>query len=275
MKKLPVAVQVYSVRDEAEKDFRGTMKKIKELGYDGVELAGLYGLKPAEVKSILNETGLIALSAHVPYVDLVGDTAGTINDYALIGCKYIAVPYMTEESRPNTPKFPEVIREIARIGAACKEKGITLLYHNHDFEFVKMPDGSYGLDYLYSHIPADILQTEIDTCWVNIAGEDPAAYVKKYAGRCPIVHLKDFYKEGKPANLYKLIGLNEDEKKDEKAGYFEFRPVGYGMQDMPSILEASLEAGAKWVVVEQDESVGRSRLEAVELSRKYLESLGW
>ncbi|MGI6577906.1 MAG: sugar phosphate isomerase/epimerase family protein [Eubacteriales bacterium] len=274
MSKLPVALQVYSVRDEAERDFRGTMKKVKEIGYDGVELAGLYGLTPSEIKSVLNELDLIPVSAHVPYDELVDDTEKVIRDYKEIGCEYIAVPYMTEDTRPNTPKFPEVIEQITRIGRLCKDNGITLLYHNHDFEFVKMPDGSYGLDYLYDHVPADLLQTELDTCWVKVAGEDPVAYIEKYSGRSPVVHLKDFYIEGNPTKLYELIGI-ESEEKQEDSGYFEFRPVGHGMQDMPSILEAALKAGAKWVVVEQDESVGRPRLEAVEMSRKYLQSLGW
>jgi len=274
MSKLPVALQVYSVRDEAEKDFRGTMKKVKEIGYDGVELAGLYGLDPSEVKSVLNELDLIPISAHVPYNELVEETEKVIRDYKEIGCQYLVVPYMTEDMRPNTPGFPEVIEQVKRIGSLCKENGMTLLYHNHDFEFVKMPDGSYGLDYLYAHVPADLLQTELDTCWVKVAGEDPAAYVVKYSGRSPIVHLKDFYIEGNPRNLYQLIGIEEEEKKED-SGYFEFRPVGYGMQDMPSILDAALKAGAKWVVVEQDESVGRPRLEAVEMSRKYLQTLGW
>lgn len=274
MSRLPVALQVYSVRDEAENDFRSTMRKVKEIGYDGVELAGLYGLAPSEVKSVLDEFGLTPISAHVPYNELVEDIEKVIRDYKEIGCEYLAVPYMTEDMRPNTPKFPEVIEQITRIARVCKENGITLLYHNHDFEFVKMPDGNYGLDYLYSYIPADLLQTELDTCWVKVAGEDPVAYIEKYQGRCPVVHLKDFYMEGDPRNLYKLIGL-ESEEEQEDSGYFEFRPVGYGMQDMPAILEASLKSGAKWVVVEQDESVGRSRLEAVEMSLNYLKTLGW
>ena len=79
MKTLPVAVQVYSVRDDAEKDFRGTMKKIKEIGYDGVELAGLYGLAPSEIKAAIEEAGLAAVSAHVPFQELVADMEGTIH----------------------------------------------------------------------------------------------------------------------------------------------------------------------------------------------------
>ena len=273
MKTLPVAVQVYSVREDAEKDFAGTMKKIKEIGYDGVELAGLYGLTPKEVKAAIEDAGLVALSAHVPFQELVADMEGTIAQYVEIGVKFIAIPYLMEEDRPGTPKFEGNVKLFEEIAKACKAHGIQTLYHNHDFEFQKMADGRYALDYIYDTIPADLLQTEIDTCWVKVAGEDPAAYVKKYSGRSPLVHLKDFHKEGKPANMYKLIGT--DVKEEESHGVFEFRPVGYGDQDFGPILEASIEAGSQWVVVEQDESNGRSRMEAITLSREYLKEQGW
>ena len=139
--------------------------------------------------------------------------------------------------------------------------------------FQKMADGRYALDYIYDTIPADLLQTEVDTCWVKVAGEDPAAYVKKYTGRSPLVHLKDFHKEGRPANMYQLIGTEVEEQ--ESHGTFEFRPVGHGDQDFGPILEASVEAGAQWVVVEQDQSNGRTPMEAITLSRQYLKEQGW
>ncbi|MDD3242986.1 MAG: sugar phosphate isomerase/epimerase [Eubacteriales bacterium] len=276
MSKLPVALQVYSVREDAEKDFKGTMQKVKEMGYDGVELAGLYDMCPCKVKEILDEIGLQVVSAHVPYAELVEDMEGAVDKYVKAGCQYIAVPYLVDEMRPGTQAFYAVIDNIAKLGKVCAEKGIQLLYHNHDFEFVKMPDGSYGLDYLYGHVDADLLKTELDTCWVKVAGEDPAEYVRKYTGRAPVVHLKDFYREGHPTRMYQLIGLDEEEEKEaKKDGYFEFRPVGSGMQDIPSILAASVDAGAKWVVVEQDFSAGRTPMEAVKMSREYLKSLGW
>ena len=81
-----------------------------------------------------------------------------------------------------------------------------LCYHNHDFEFVKL-NGEYALDILYKEVPADILETEVDTCWVKVAGEDPGAYLRKYTGRAHIVHLKDFSGE-KSEHMYALIGID-------------------------------------------------------------------
>ena len=274
MKTLPVAVQVYSVREDAEKDFKGTMQQLKEMGYDAVELAGLYGQTAEDIKSALDGAGIPAVSAHVPLRELMADTEGTLNKYKVIGVSYIAIPYLEEGDRPEGGSFDETVAAIKKIAETAKDMGITTLYHNHDFEFFKMPGGSYALDYLYDTIPAELLQTELDTCWINVAGEDPAAYIGKYSGRAPVVHLKDFYKEGHAANMYELIGTDV-EKKDEAEGFFEFRPVGSGMQDFPAILEASVDAGSGWVVVEQDSSNGRTPMEAVKMSREYLRTLGW
>ena len=268
----PVAIQVYSVRDAASKDFRGTLEQIKEMGYDGVEFAGLYGYKPEDVRAMCEEIGLVPISAHVPYLDMVKDPEGVIGQYATIGCKYVVVPYLTPEYRPGTPNFNDVIKNVEMLGAVAKKLGMTLLYHNHDFEFLKI-DGKYALDILYDSVPADLLQTELDMCWVNVGGENPAEYVKKYAGRAPVVHLKDFYGE-KSEDMYELIGI--DKKAPARPGNFEVRPVGSGLQDFPSIIDAAKDAGAHWSVVEQDQpSMGLSSLECIEKSRKYLKSIGY
>ncbi len=272
--KFPVALQVYSVRDFAEKDLEGTFRQIKEMGYDGVELAGLYGYSYAEVKAAAEKAGLTPISAHVPLADMLADPDGVLAGYASIGCKYVAVPYLPEELRPGTDRFAQTVEDIRMLAGVAKEKGMTMLYHNHDFEFKKI-DGEYALDMLYRVIPADLLQTEIDTCWVNVAGEDPAAYIRKYAGRAPVVHLKDFYMSDRDAEsdgpFYELIGID---KKAEGQSIFEFRPVGYGMQDFPEILKAAEEAGSSWVVVEQDQpSMEKNSLECAKMSREYLKKL--
>ncbi len=268
----PVAIQVYSVRDDAEKDLYGTLKAIKEMGYDGVEFAGLYGHSAEEVRTMCQELGIVPLSAHVPYVDMVADPEGVLGDYAAIGCKYIAIPYLTPEYRPDGERFGEVIENAKIIGAAAKKLGMQLLYHNHDFEFAKI-DGKYALDVLYDSVPADLLQTELDTCWVNVGGENPAAYLLKYSGRSPVLHLKDFVGE-KSENMYALIGIESEEKEKDPTA-FELRPVGSGKQDFPGILKAAEKAEVKWIVVEQDEpSMGLSPLECAAKSRTYLKTIG-
>ncbi|HHY81524.1 MAG TPA: sugar phosphate isomerase/epimerase [Clostridiales bacterium] len=270
-----VGLQVYSVRDYAEKDLKGTLKKIKEMGYDGVEFAGLYGHSPSEVKNMVEEIGLVPISAHVPIEEMLSDPDNVIAGYAEIGCKYIAVPYLVESRRPGTDGFEQTIKDIEMLGSIAKRHGIQLLYHNHDFEFKKV-NGEYALDILYQTISPELLQTEIDTCWVNVAGENPAEYVRKYTGRAPVVHLKDFVMGSKKAEkMYDLIGIESDKKAESKDEAFGFRPVGYGVQNFPAILTASEEAGTEWIIVEQDSpSMGKTSMECADISRRYLKSLG-
>ena len=179
-KTLPVGVQVYSVRDYASKDLEGTMMKLKEIGYDYVEPAGLYGKTAEEYKAVLDKCGITAICAHVPYAEMIADLDKVISDYKTLGVSYIAVPYLGEDDRPGAKNFDTVLENIRSIGKKCAENGLTLLYHNHDFEFVKMPDGRYGLDYMYETVEPEYLQTELDCCWVNVGGENPASYVRKY-----------------------------------------------------------------------------------------------
>lgn len=269
---MKIGLQAYTVRDALDVDFTGTLKKVKEMGYDGIELAGLHGKTVEEVGAILKEIGLTVETSHVPYQELVADMANTVAAYKSLGCKYITIPYMIDEHRPGMPGFKEVVENIRAIGEECKKQGVTLLYHNHDFEFVRVENGQYGLDYLYSEIPADLLQTELDTCWVNVAGENPTEYIKKYANRCPVVHLKDFV-GGKSENMYELIGIEAD--KSETKSEFAFRPVGQGIQDFKSITAAAVECGAEWMIVEQDNTYEIPSVEAAKISREYLKTLGF
>lgn len=267
--KLPIALQLYSIRDVTEKDFAAALRETKKLGYDGVEYAGFLGFSPDEVRKMTEDAGLVPLSAHVPYYDMLKEPDKVMSDTAAAGCRFIAVPYLTPERRPGTDGFDETVRGIDKIAKAAKKAGLILLYHNHDFEFVRI-NGEYALDFLYRSIPSDLLMTEIDTCWVNVGGENPAKYIEKYTGRAPVVHLKDFVSAGKGGKMYKLIGIDDNDD-DEGASGFEFRPVGYGCQDFNSIIKASENAKSEWLVVEQDEpSMGKSTLECAKMSIEWL-----
>lgn len=272
MKAFPIAVQLYSIRDAMAADFEGSLRAVKEMGYDGVEFAGLFGRTPAQVKALCDELGLTPVSAHVAYTEMMEHPQQTMADYAAVGCRYIAIPYLTDEYRPGAEKYDELVQGVRMLGQVAKDHGLTLLYHNHDFEFQKI-DGVYALDRLYTDVSADLLQTQMDTCWVNVGGEDPADYLRKYAGRAPVVHLKDFVMPGKkPQNMYRLIGIDDDQP-GEVSG-FEYRPLGMGAQNIPEILRASEDAGAEWVVVEQDEPcLGKSPMECIRLSVEYLTSV--
>lgn len=269
---LPIALQLYTVRDDAANDFYGTLKKVKEMGYEGVEFAGLHGADPADVKRWCEELDLAPISAHVPFIDLLKNPIDILSTYADIGCKYVVFPYFMPEHRPSHPNFPYVIEYLTTISKAAKALGIQMLYHNHDFEF-QTYKGQIALDVLYSKVPADLLQTEIDTCWASVGGVDPAEYVKKYTGRSPIVHLKDYFGE-RADDMYELIGIDGTRK--QRPANFELRPIGSGIQNIPSILNAATAAGSEWVVVEQDfPSMDLTPMECAKKSIDYIKTINW
>lgn len=269
MKKVPIAYQLYSARNDVQKDMAAVLRGVKALGYDGVEFAGFFGHSADEIREMLDQTGLIAISSHVPVADIEQDMFGTIAFHQKIGCRFIAIPYLADEYRPGAPGFAAMLKLIYRFGRLCRDAGIQLLYHNHDFEFVPF-SGLYGFDFLYSAVPEDLLQTEIDVCWVHYAGEDPEKYIRKYAGRAPVIHLKDYVGRKGEGTPYGLIG----QQKQADAAAFEFRPFGYGCVHAAKIVEAGVKAGAEWFVVEQDEWYQRTPLEAAAMSLATLRELG-
>lgn len=252
MKNMKTALQLYSVRDYVEKDLASVLKEITEMGYEGVEFAGLYGYEPTDVLKMISETGLTPVCAHVSFVELNNDTSGCLKKYKKIGCRFIALPGVDKNFLPGMPGYGALKADIKKIVAECTKQKIPLLYHNHDYEFVKV-DGTYALDILYRDIPE--LQTEIDTCWVNVAKESPDAYIRKYAGRSPLVHLKDYRNAGKQGDL-------------------ELCALGAGILDIPAVISAAAEAGTTWLVVEQDEpEKGKTPLECARTSINYLKSI--
>jgi len=247
-----IALQLYTVRDFAEKDLAATLSQVKEMGYDAVELAGTYGLEITAFKKLLDEAGLTAISAHVPIEGFDDIGKPDIADYKALGCKVISIPWLSMDALPGGSGYDKTKATLIRAYEACKKEGIILAYHNHDFEFKTMPCGSTILDVLLDE--GTFLQAQLDTGWITAAGLAPVSYIKKYQGRCPSVHLKD------------IVKVN---------GKFEDRPVGDGMQDIPAVIEAALEAGAFILVAELDEAVGMTSLEAAWQSRKYLKSIGY
>ncbi len=250
--KLPIGIQLYSVRDYASKDLEYTLGEIKSYGYEGVELAGFYGKTPQEFDSLLKKYGLKAMSAHVPYFEMRDDMEKVIADCKAVGCKYIAVPWLDPDYRMNGIYGKETVDNIYKFAEMAKNADMGLLYHNHEFEFEKI-NGEYLFDLLYAQIPS--LLVEQDSCWVHEGGEDPVKYLKKYANRTPVLHLKDH------------VG-------SKKAGDFQLRPNGCGLVDIKSLVEAAPQCGVEWLVVEQDiPSMGLNSLQCAEKSMEYLKSI--
>jgi sugar phosphate isomerase/epimerase len=246
MTKIPVAVQMYTLRDECEKDFAGTLKKVAELGFDGVEFAGYGGFTPGEVKAFLDELGLQAASSHVPLEELENNLAQVIEDQKILGSKYVVCPYLMAENR-SEKDYQALISVLDHAGEVCHREGITLLYHNHDFELELLSDGRTALETIFDDTNPDYVKTEFDVYWLTKAGENPVEWMNRYKNRTPLVHLKDMTTDGDQF----------------------FAELGTGGVDVEAVLNTGEGTGVKWWVIEQD-FCRRNPLESIEISIKYL-----
>lgn len=245
--KLPVALQLYTVRDETGKDFAGTLRKVAEIGYKGVEFAGFGNIPAGEMKAMLDELGLVPVGSHTG-ADLLTEKLDEVIEYNLtIGNKYIVCPWYKLQSKEDIVNAQKLFNDI---GKKIRAAGFEFLYHNHDFEF-RQYDGKYGMDILFEGIEDGVMEAEFDTGWIMYAGVDPAVYIKKYSGRCPLVHIKDFASTEKP----------------------DITEVGNGLLDVKAVAAAAEEIGSKWLIVEQDHCKGSS-LESIRISMENLRKMG-
>ena len=273
MKDFKVGLQLYSVRDDMAADFFGTLKAVKEIGYDYVEFAGYYGHSAEEIKAELDRLGLSCPSVHQGPDLFLQQGQEAVDFLKVLGVKYAAIPWYGIENYQNG-NFDKTIEKFRAVCELLKKNGVQLTYHNHDFEFNYL-DGEFILEKIYAALPD--IEGEVDTCWCRYAGVDPAAFIRKYKGRMHTLHLKDLTcKKLASGPVYALIddsGKASEPVSKEDNG-FAFRPLGMGMQDFPAILAAAEYAGTEYVIVEQDLSNDMPPLEAAKLSREYLRSLG-
>jgi len=190
MNNLPIALELYTVRDETKKDFAGTLQRVSQIGYAGVEFAGYGNLTSLEMSTLLAETGLKGVSTHLGLDALESSQLSASIRYCKeIGCSYIVLPSLPKEWRTK-----EGIKVLAprldSIGQECQKHGITFGYHNHDFEFTRV-DGLSLLDYLLQATDPSLVKIELDVYWVAYAGVDPVSYLQKLEERVALVHLKD------------------------------------------------------------------------------------
>ena len=253
MSKPQVGIQLYSVRDRCQQDFLGTIKEIGEIGYKNVELAGYYGHSAQEVKQALADAGLHAPSAHIgPAVNdpAIRDNLKSQVAYAQeLGIKRFIVPWYPLGDAPTLDDVHKMADTLAQAAGIVKEAGMAFGYHNHAFEFKQVGD-KLVIDHVLDRVPADLLFAEFDLGWVKVGGQDPAAYVNKYAGRVPVVHAKDFKADGTDAE------------------------IGKGSVDWDSALAACEQAGVEYVIIEQEE-YDVSSIVSAKNNYEWFKARGW
>ena len=242
MNKLQVALELYTVRDETGHDFAGTLQRVADIGYAGVEFAGYGNLNSTAMAALLAQTRLKAASTHLGLDALEGPQL----DASIGFCKDIGCPYIVLPSFPKEYRTQEGIRALAprldAIGRRCQEQGMTFGYHNHDFEFTRVGAISL-LDSLLQNTDPSLVKIELDVYWAAYAGIDPVSYLQVLADRVVLVHLKD---------------MAADRSMTE---------VGKGILDMQQIC-AFAQAHGLWGIVEHDHPQ-ISSLESARISFEY------
>ena len=251
MEKPKIGLQLYTVREDCAKDFSGTVRKVAELGYEGVELAGDGGLSARELKSLFTDCGLKVAGSHSPIEEIRNRLERVIEFNREVGNRRIVCPYLpTSFQERGRAGYLEAACMLYGAAQRLREVGMTLSYHNHSFEFVR--DGeAYLLDTLLEQTAGAGVLAEIDTYWIQHGGESPVGYIRKYSGRIELLHIKD-------------MASGPDRA---------FAEIGSGILDWNSIFTAAEEAGVAWYIVEQDVCPGPP-LESAKRSLDYLEARG-
>ncbi len=248
MLKKPIALQTFTVRDEVAKDFRGTVEKIAKIGYRGIEIGGdTGGMNGSQLKVFLDGLGLKAASWHSPFDQLTGDTEKVIDYAHEVGLKFVVCPVAGGESAGD---YYTIAKKLSEAGRKLKEAGIQLGYHNHAHEF-KEYEGHKAIDIILANSDHEALKWQLDTYWVKAGGAVPEEYIRKYAHRVPLLHLKDMTKGENPT----------------------FAEVGEGILNWTEIFSAADEAGVEWYIVEQD-TCQRPPLESAKISFENLKKMG-
>lgn len=185
--KIPVGVQLYSIRDYVSKDMVGTLKKVKEAGYDCVEFAGYEGYSASELKKILDDIGLVPLSSHVGIDELCNNTQAVL-DYSLeLGLTNVVCPWADVTSLGKINQLSGKLNSVARV---FQSQGINVGYHNHGDEF-KTIDGKYAFDILLEETKDTNIFAQVDTYWAAYQGVDPLEYIKSIGNRVGLYHFKE------------------------------------------------------------------------------------
>ncbi|MGL4949140.1 MAG: sugar phosphate isomerase/epimerase family protein [Anaeroplasmataceae bacterium] len=275
-----IGVQIMIFRNQIIKDgVYSVLEKLSKMGYRCIEVSQVE-MTPANVSELKRackdfNIEIAALSASVEPM-MPGQEALTthfdkiVQDCVDLNCKFLRVgmlPFGYIGSLEKALTFASIIEAQA---VKLKEHGIRLYYHNHHIEFIKY-DGKYLLDIIKDNTKE--IGFELDVHWIQRGGENPVEYIKQYKGRLELLHLKD----------YKIISPNFEGISLADIGKFmqafndvvRFAEIGEGSLDFTNIIKTGIETGARFLLIEQDDTYGRDPFESLKISRDNLVKLGF
>ncbi len=264
-----VGIQSYTLRKVLPGNEEATLKAVAEIGYKSVE--GLRNNLTA-IKPVCANLGLTIPSAHFEYACLTGDWThyggkppkpgynleAALTEAQQAGVTWLTVPYIPQPERTGADLYPRMAEYLNKAGEAAAKFNVKVAYHHHAFEFERYGDKT-GFEILLDAMEPGKSFIELDIYWVSVAGEDPAAILRKYARHIKLVHLKD-KKQGTPVMQSEAVPRDS------------FLEVGRGVLALPEVLRAAKEVGVEHYFVEQDECPG-DPLDSLRTSYAYLQML--
>lgn len=186
-----VGIQLYTLRNQMQKDLPGTLEHVAQIGYKEVEFAGYFGRKPHEIHELLEKYKLSAPSSHVGYPTDSASWAKTVADAKTAGHQYVTVAWTPDEKRNRPGGFKAVADDFNQAGEEARKQGLRFAYHNHDYELKTANGGELPFDTLLKNTDPKLVTFEMDLYWMVKGGHDPIEYFGKYPGRFTLVHVKD------------------------------------------------------------------------------------
>lgn len=247
----PIGVQLYTLRDDLQQDFEGTLVKVAALGYQEIELVSLHGQSPRAARMLFDRYGLRPIGYQYQSTELRNGWQQKLEVANELGLHYVICAYIPAQERQSLDDYKKLADGLNQAAEAAKRQGLKFAYHNHDFEFWKM-EGEVPYDLLLASTDPNLVQFEIDAYWIAKGGQDPIAYFDRAPNRFSLLHLKDM--DASPSR-----GITE---------------VGRGILDFKRLLARAEQIGIKHYFAEQDYTPGPP-LESLALSYDYLQALTW
>ncbi len=233
MKISQLAVQLYSVRDHLKTpdEVKATLHRLREIGYEAIEIFGEGLLPPDDLARLLQSEGLRCCSSHEPSEQLLANPQASIEKLKKLGCTQAAYPFPRGVTLDTMDQVRAFAERLNTTGRALSEAGIRFSYHNHNIEFRRV-GGRTILDTILAETEPRYVAAELDTYWIQVGGGDPVAWCRAMRGRLPLLHLKD-------------VGVSEDRQS-------VFREIGQGNLNWTEIIKTAERSGCRWFIVEHD-----------------------
>jgi len=250
MSRIPIALQLYSVRHDCAADLPAVLRQVAEMGYEGVEFAGYYGRSAAELRSLLDDHGLRCAGTHTPLNSILGDELPRTAEFNhTLGNRFLIVPGLPTERRDSRAAWLETARIFSEASARAQELGSLVGYHNHAIEFQPM-EGELPWDTFFANTPQEVVM-QVDIGNALHGGGDPVPYIARYPGRALTVHIK------------------EHSAADDTA------LVGDGDVNWPEVFDLCEGVGkTEWYIVEYEKNHSLPPLECVRLCLQNLKGMG-